>query len=150
MLRIRLQILFPVPHLAIVAPAAAETADPPHDASPKPSEMVVEALLQDNHWLLFTTDVAPPPLPDPVATQYFQASLGAWMTLSAALVVILSLLAARRLAKPLSELAVAVEHLGASGDAPLPPSKGPRELRNCGAPFPTWSTTRSSMAAAAK
>jgi signal transduction histidine kinase len=128
-LRFRLHILSSVPHLAIVALTPAQTADPPAGAAAKPAGMVVEALLQDRHWLLFTTDIAPPPPLDPVAAQYSRASLGAWLALAAGLVVMLSLLAARRLARPLSELAVAVEHLGASGDAPLLPPKGPREIR---------------------
>ncbi len=38
-------------------------------------------------------------------------------------------LTAQRLANPLSELFIAVKHLGASGDAPLLPLKGPRELQ---------------------
>ena len=43
--------------------------------------------------------------------------------------MLLSALAARRLANPLSELAVVVGHLGASGDAHPLPAKGPRELQ---------------------
>ena len=39
------------------------------------------------------------------------------------------MLTARRLATPLSELAIAAEHLSASGEAPLLTPKGLRELR---------------------
>jgi signal transduction histidine kinase len=65
----------------------------------------------------------------PTAIEYSRASFGAWPALSAILVLLLSFLTARRLANPLSELFIAVEHLGASGDAPLLPLKGPRELQ---------------------
>lgn len=91
--------------------------------------MLVEAPLRDDRWLLFTANVAPPTLPDPVAAEHSQAALGAWLGLAAVLVVLLSALAARRLANPLSELAVVVGHLGASGDAHPLPAKGPRELQ---------------------
>jgi hypothetical protein len=38
-------------------------------------------------------------------------------------------LTARRLATPLSDLAIAAEHLGAGGDVPLLRPKGPHELQ---------------------
>jgi len=90
--------------------------------------MVVEVLLTDGHWLLFTTNVPTAPT-DPAATAYSRAAFGAWLAIASVLVLLLSVLTARRLATPLSELAVAVEHLGASGDAPPLTPKGPRELK---------------------
>ena len=128
-LRNQIQVLFAAPHLVIVAPKSQEASDPPGGAVAKQAGMLVEAPLRDDHWLLFTANVAPPPLPDPVAAQHSRAALGAWVSLAAVLVVLLSALAARRLANPLSELAVAVGHLGASGEAHPLPAKGPRELR---------------------
>jgi len=63
------------------------------------------------------------------AAKFSHAAFGAWLGLIAVLVILLSILAPWRLANPLSELAVAVEQLGGSGDAPLLPQKGPRELQ---------------------
>jgi signal transduction histidine kinase len=128
-LRNRIQTLFAVPHLVVVAPKSREISDPPGGAAVEEPGMLVEAPLRDNHWLLFTANVAPPTRPDPVATEHSRAAFGAWLSLAALLVVMLSTLAARRLANPLSELAAAVEHLGASGDAHPLPAKGPRELQ---------------------
>ena len=128
-LRYRIELLFGTPRLVIAAPKPEQTSDPPRGAGATQAGMLVEAPLHDNHWLLFTANVAPPTLPDPVAIEYSRAALGAWLALAAVLVVLLSALVARRLANPLSELAVAVEHLGASGDTRPLPAKGPRELQ---------------------
>jgi signal transduction histidine kinase len=128
-LRNQIQLLFAAPHLVIVAPKSHEISDPPGGAAMKQPGMLVEAPLRDDRWLLFTANVAPPTLPDPVAAEHSQAALGAWLGLAAVLVVLLSALAARRLANQLSELAVVVGHLGASGDAHPLPAKGPRELQ---------------------
>jgi signal transduction histidine kinase len=98
-------------------------------AGPVPHGMLVEVPLNDGHWLLFTTSFESPPLPPRAATGFSRASLGAWLAFTAMLVLLLSFLAARRLANPLSELAGAVEQLGVSGDAPPLPPKGPRELQ---------------------
>ena len=127
--RNRIQILFAAPHMVIVALRSQERTNPPNGSSSRQDGMLVEAPLSDGHWLLFTTNVETPPLTDPAAAQYRRAALGAWVGLSAVLVLLLSVLAARRLANPLSELAVGVEQLGASGDASLLPPKGPRELQ---------------------
>ena len=69
-----------------------------------------------------------PPV-DPVATKFSRARFAAWLFLFILLGMLLSMLAARRLVKPLSELVVAVERTGGSGDGlPIPP-RGPREVR---------------------
>jgi HAMP domain-containing protein len=49
-----------------------------------------------------------PPAVDPVATKFSRASFTAWLALSIVLGILLSMLAARWLIKPLSELAIAV------------------------------------------
>ena len=72
------------------------------------------------------SNLDPPPPIDPVATEFSQVSFAAWLTLSILLGVLLSMLAARRLVKPLAELAIAVEQLGGSGDASPIPAHGPR------------------------
>jgi signal transduction histidine kinase len=90
--------------------------------------MVVEVQLRDGHWLLLTTNV-PTPQTDPAAAEFFRASLGGKLALAAVLILLLSLLTTRRLANPLSRLAVAVQRLGAGGNEPLLTPKGPRELR---------------------
>ena len=59
--------------------------------------MFVEAALSDGHWLFFTTPLIPPPAVDPVATKFSRASFTAWLALSIALGILLSMLAARRL-----------------------------------------------------
>jgi signal transduction histidine kinase len=129
-LRDRIQFFFAAPHLVIVAPKSQEMSDPPGGAAVKQQPgMLVEAPLRDDHWLLFTANVASPTLPDPVEAKHTRATLGTWLGLAAVLIVLLSAFAARRLGNPLSELAVAVEHLGASGDTRPLPTRGPRELR---------------------
>ena len=77
----------------------------------------------------FASPLIPPPAVDPVAAKFSRASFTAWLALSIALGIMLSMLAAQRLIKPLSELAIAVERLGGSGDALPIPAHGPRELR---------------------
>ncbi len=63
-----------------------------------------------------------------MAAEFSIVSFTAWVILSLALAALLSVVAARRLVKPLSELSTAVDHLGASGDdQPIPP-RGPREI----------------------
>ena len=70
----------------------------------------------------------PPPV-DPVATKFSRVTFAAWLTLSILVGILLSMLAARRLVKPLSELGTAVDRIGGSGDAPAIRPRGPRELR---------------------
>jgi signal transduction histidine kinase len=92
------------------------------------SGMLIETALSDGHWLLFASSLDPPAL-DPIASEFSQAAFAAWLILSVLLAVALSMLAAQRLVKPLSDLARAVEQLGGSGDAPPLSPRGPRELQ---------------------
>ena len=61
------------------------------------NDMLVEAALSDGHWLLFASPLVPPPAVDPVATKFSRASFTAWLALSIALGILLSMLAAQRL-----------------------------------------------------
>jgi signal transduction histidine kinase len=88
----------------------------------------IEASLANGQWLLVVSNLDPPPPSDPVAAEFSDASFAAWLILSLALAALLSVVAARRLVKPLSELSAAVDHLGASGDDPPIPPSGPREI----------------------
>jgi len=123
-LRRRIRLLFAAPRPVVVAPQPQQNG-----MGIGQDGMFVEVPLNDGHWLLFTTSFESPPLPRRAATEFSHAAFGAWLGLTAVLVILLSILAARRLANPLSELAGAAEQLGASGDAPLLPPKGPRELQ---------------------
>ena len=88
----------------------------------------IEAALANGQWLLVVSNLEPPPPGDPVAAEFSVASSVAWLVLSLALVVLVPVVAARRLVKPLSQLSAAVDHLGASGDDPPIPPRGPREI----------------------
>jgi signal transduction histidine kinase len=91
--------------------------------------VLIEAALSDGHWLLLVSQLLPPPASDPIATEFSRASFAAWLAISILLGILLSVLAARRLVKPLSELAIAVEQLGGSADAPPITPRGPREVQ---------------------
>jgi signal transduction histidine kinase len=91
--------------------------------------VMIELPLKDGHWLLFATRFEPPSPFDPVAANFNRASFAAWLSLSILLGILLSILAARRLVKPLSRLAMAVEHIGGSGEAPPIAPRGPREVQ---------------------
>ena len=93
------------------------------------SGVIIETALRDGHWLLFASNVYPTPQVDQVAADFSRASLATWVAISILLVVILSMLAARRLIGPLSALEKAVEQLGAVGDAPPLAPRGPREVK---------------------
>ena len=123
-LRRRIHLLLSAPRQIVVAPQPQRQATGSGEDG-----MLVEVPLIDGHWLLFTTSFESPPLPPRAATEFSRAAFGAWLGFTAILVILLSILAARRLANPLSELAGAVEQLGGSGDAPPLPPKGPSELR---------------------
>jgi signal transduction histidine kinase len=123
-LRNRIELLFAAPHLVIAAPSSPQL----DRVRLGEAGMRVEVALKDGNWLLFTTNV-PTPRADPLATEYSRAGFVAWLGLAAVLVLLLSMLTARRLASPLSELAFAAEHLGARGEVPLLTPKGPRELQ---------------------
>jgi signal transduction histidine kinase len=88
----------------------------------------IEASLANGHWLLVVANVDPPPLTDPVAAEFSLASFSTWVVLSLALVILLSVVAARRVVKPLSELSAAVDRLSPSGDDPPISPRGPREV----------------------
>jgi signal transduction histidine kinase len=144
LVRRRIQQLFPIYHQVITAPETRPIPAPKTEAYDPPARerksartlnprrggkgMLVEVMLRDSHWLLFTTNI-PTPRTDPAAAEFSRASLGGTLALAAVLILLLSLLTTRRLANPLSRLAVAVERLGTGGDEPLLPPKGPRELR---------------------
>jgi len=87
-----------------------------------PHRLRITVGLVDGTWLVFTT--APPPL-GPFHLLHFAA----WIGLTAIVVVLLSLTAARRLAAPLARFADAAERLGVDADAPPLPEDGPAELR---------------------
>ena len=88
----------------------------------------IEASLANGQWLLVVSNLDPPPPSDPVAAEFSLASFAAWVVLSLALAALLSVVAARRVVKPLSELSAAVDRLGPSGDDPSVPPHGPREI----------------------
>ena len=88
----------------------------------------IEAALANGQWLLVINNLDPPPPADPVAAEFSVVSFAARLILSLALAVLLSIVAARRVVKPLSELSAAVDHLGPSGDDPPISPRGPREI----------------------
>jgi signal transduction histidine kinase len=88
----------------------------------------IEASLANGQWLLVVANLDPPPPNDPVAAEFSIASFAAWVVLSLALAIVLSVVAARRVVTPLSELSAAVDRLGPSGDDPPISPRGPREV----------------------
>ena len=88
----------------------------------------IEASLANGQWLLVVSNLDPPPPSDPVAAEFSLASFAAWAVLSLALAILLSVVAARRVVTPLSELSAAVDRLGPSGDDPPISPHGPREI----------------------
>jgi hypothetical protein len=56
----------------------------------------IEAALANGQWLLVVSNLDPPPPGDPVAAEFSVASSVAWLVLSLALVVLVSVVAARR------------------------------------------------------
>ncbi len=129
LLRNRILALMRVPRPVIVAdrylPAPAQSAA---NSERIENGVMIEMPLTDGHWLLFMSRFDPPPPFDPVAVNFNRASFATWLVLSILLAVLLSILAARRLVNPLSELAMAVEQLGGSGEAPPITPRGPREI----------------------
>jgi signal transduction histidine kinase len=129
LLRNRILALMRVPRPVIVAdrylPAPAQS---PTNSERIENGVMIEMPLTDGHWLLFMSRFDPPPPFDPVAVNFNRASFATWLVLSILLAVLLSILAARRLVNPLSDLAMAVEQLGGSGEAPPITPRGPREI----------------------
>ena len=126
LLRWRIQATLTSPRPLIVA-----DADPiSGPASGRPAHGVsIEAALTNGQWLLLiSSNLDPPPPVDPVAAEFLQVRFASWLILSIVLGVLLAMLAARRVVKPLSELATAVDQLGSSGDDLPIPLRGPREV----------------------
>ena len=100
--RARVQAVLTAPRPVIVADRY-RPADPRVGAGDGRVEngMWIEAALSDGHWLLFLSNLDPPPAVDPVATEFSRASFATWLVLSILLAILLSMLAARRLIKPL-------------------------------------------------
>jgi signal transduction histidine kinase len=88
----------------------------------------IEASLSNGQWLLVVFNLDPPPPSDPVAAQFSVVSIGAWVIAALALAALLSLVAARRVVKPLSKLSGALDRLGPGGDDPSVPPHGPQEI----------------------
>ena len=128
LVRHRIQKVFGVHHRVIAALRNPRQGGPAPGIGAGEEGMRVEVALADGHWLLFTTSV-PAPRTDPAAAEYSRTALAGRLAFAALLVLLLSAVTARRLATPLSELALAVEQLGANGDAPLLIPRGPRELK---------------------
>lgn len=78
--------------------------------------------LNDGSWLVFSATNAPD-------GAFRLVRFALWMVLIAAVITVVSLLAARRLTAPLAAFAVAAERLGVDGAAPPLAETGPRELR---------------------
>ncbi len=91
--------------------------------------VLIEAALQNDQWLLVSSNLDPLPLSDPAATRFWQISFATSLTITILLGLVLAVLVARRLTKPLAELANAVEQIGGSGDAPPMSGNGPREVK---------------------
>ncbi len=88
----------------------------------------IEASLANGQWLLVVTNLDPLPATDPVAAEFSVASFAAWLALALALATLLSVVAARRVVKPLSELSAALDRLGPGCDDSSVPPHGPREI----------------------
>jgi signal transduction histidine kinase len=92
--------------------------------------VTVEAALSDGHWVAFERKLKPQPTQqnDILASNLTGASLAAWLLLCAIVAVLLALLVARKIVKPLSELSAAMEQLGGSAEAPPTRPWGPSEV----------------------
>jgi hypothetical protein len=109
LLRRRIEAVLTVPRLVVVVNSyAPSNQQAGTNDSRVQNGMLIEAALSDGHWLLFASPLITPPAVDPVATKFSRASFTAWLALSIVLGILLSMLIARRLIKPLSELAIAV------------------------------------------
>jgi signal transduction histidine kinase len=85
--------------------------------------MTLAVALEDGSWLSFRTDAD---RDGPFRLLRFVL----WMALIAAVVVLVSWWAARRITAPIEGFARAAERLGLDGEAQLLPETGPRELRS--------------------
>jgi signal transduction histidine kinase len=89
----------------------------------------IETTLFDGQWILFVSRLNPPAPGDPIASRFQRTSLATWLAMTIVLGVLLSLFVARRVAKPLSDLAIAVEQLGGQGDTAPIDANGPLEVQ---------------------
>jgi len=118
------------PRPVIVAERFSPADQPANARGRAPKKiLLIETSLADGKWVLFTSRFMPPPVTDPVAEKFSRISLAAWLILAVLFGVLLSILAARRITRPLSELATAAEQLGGSGDAPPITPSGPQEVQ---------------------
>ena len=126
----RIQSLLSRPHRIVIADKFVPQDQQAATTEPSVQKGVyIEAALSDRHWLLFSSDFGMPPNLSPALMQIARASVAARVVLTILLCTLLAVVAARRLARPLSQLAVAVEQLGGNGEAPAIPLNGPREVR---------------------
>ncbi len=89
----------------------------------------IETTLYDGQWILFVSSLDPPVPGDPIATRFQRTSLATWLAMTVVLGILLSLIVARRVARPLSDLAIAVEQLGGQGDTTPIDANGPAEVK---------------------
>ena len=91
--------------------------------------VLIEAALSDGRWLLFVSRMQLPSPIDPVAARFVQIKTATWLGASLLLGILLAILLARRVVRPLLALANAVEHAGASSAVMVMPAHGPREIK---------------------
>jgi len=130
LLRRRIEAVLTVPHPVIVADGHRSVEkDSSPDSTGTQTGVRVETGLKDGHWLLVESSLNLPSVVDPVAIEFSRVLFAAWLVVSILPGIVLAFLAARRLVKPMSELAAAVEQLGGTADAPFVSPRGPREVR---------------------
>jgi signal transduction histidine kinase len=128
-LRHRIVTQLPTPRRLIVADRFTQPDDQTTtSAIPVKRGVFIETTLSDGRWVLFTSDLEPLTV-EQVASEVSGTSFLVRLTLTMLLCLLLSALAARRLAAPISDLATAAEQLGGSGDAPPVPPRGPTEVQ---------------------
>ena len=131
LLHSRIESLLTTPHTVVVAdggkPADGQKGFIDADATKR--GVLVEASLADGRWLLLSSAAGPASPADIVNTDVSRIGFALWLTLFMLCAVSLSILAERRLVRPLAGLARAVEQLGGSGAAPPAPAFGPREVK---------------------
>ena len=130
LLRTRIQAMLSTPRPVVVAhppnrPGQVSAGGEDHHDN----RVLIEAALSDGHWLLFISGMQLPSPVDPVAARFAQTSLAAWLAAAILLGILVSILVARRLVKPLSTLAEVVERAGVTGTAMAMPASGPLEIQ---------------------
>ena len=86
------------------------------------TETSIEVRLADGSWLVFT-------MPNRILVHFSLTHLAPHLALLTLVIGLLSMLAARRLARPIADFALAAERLGVDTNAPPLAERGPRELR---------------------